>query len=207
MPVLTPNDPPQTMATHSFTLVLEKARKIGEEDFDKIIDRLYVSGCDGAVFAERDGLLYADFDREGPTFADAVLSAVDTIEVVAPEVRVLRLQPDDLVSAASIAHRLGRSRESISQLIKGERGPADFPRPALHVAGKRPFWRWSEVARWFEEYQGKPPAEDGSSEFTAALNALLDLRTVSGRLNPSARQKLLAWTVDHVTPALQQDHA
>ena len=37
-------------------------------------------------------------------------------------------------------------------LIKGLRGPGDFPAPASH-ATRNPLWRWSEVAAWFARYE------------------------------------------------------
>jgi len=46
---------------------------------------------------------------------------------------VVRVEPDDLVSAAEIARRVGRSRESIRQLGGGLRGPGGFPAPLARI--------------------------------------------------------------------------
>lgn len=70
---------------------------------------------------------YAEFDREGDTLADAILSAIADAESV-PGIRVLRIEPDDFVTAAEIAERLGRSRESVRLLANGNAAPATSPR-------------------------------------------------------------------------------
>src|SRR5437762_2493686 len=75
------------------------------------------------------------------------VESVDGLEVV-------HVDPDELVWASEIAQRTGRSRQSVDQLIKGQRGPGNFPAPARH-ATRNPLWRWSEVEAWFAAYQGR----------------------------------------------------
>ncbi len=141
------------------------------------MDALARAGCDDATFAERDGVAYADFDRRRPTFAAAVGSAIRAVETSVPSLRVVRLEPDDLVAASTIAVRTKRSRESVRLLAGGVRGPGSFPAPVAWINGRTRVWRWAEVARWFsaalgEEVEGSPDAW-----FIASLNAVLDLRS------------------------------
>jgi hypothetical protein len=88
-------------------------------------------GCDDATFSTKDGLTFAEFDREAPTLIDAVASALTDIEAV-DGYEVLPVTPDDLVWAAEIAERTGRTRQSIDLLIKGQRGTSNFPTPVSH---------------------------------------------------------------------------
>ncbi|MDX6299926.1 MAG: hypothetical protein QOF53_1140, partial [Nocardioidaceae bacterium] len=47
---------------------------------------------------------------------------------------VLHVDPDELVWASEIAERTGRTRQSVDQLIKAQRGPGGFPIPNLRGA-------------------------------------------------------------------------
>src|SRR5262249_57829296 len=61
--------------------------------------------------------------REAPTPETAVLSAVRDVESVGGAVRVLRVgNEDEWLTGAEIAERTGRSRQSIGQLVWGDRG-------------------------------------------------------------------------------------
>jgi len=80
------------------------------------------------------------------------------------------MDPDELVWASEIASRTGRSRQSIDMLIRGRRGPGDFPAPASH-ATRNPLWRWSEVDAWFAAYEGRA-AETERSAVIGAINRL-----------------------------------
>ncbi len=87
---------------------------------------------------------------------------------------VVHVDPDELVWASEIAARTGRSRQSIDQLVKGQRGPGGFPPPTSH-ATRNPLWRWSEVERWFAAYEGRQPRTDRSS-LIGAINGALQAR-------------------------------
>jgi len=78
------------------------------------------------------------------------------------------------VWAAEIAERTERSRQNVDQLIKGQRGPGDFPAPASH-ATRNPLWRWSEVEAWFAQYEGRE-ADTERSVVIGALNGALQAR-------------------------------
>ena len=160
---------------------------------DAVIDALVEAGCDDATISTRDGLTFAAFDREAGTLLEAVVSAIEALESVG--FRVLRVDPDELVWASEIASRTGRSRQSIDQLVKGQRGPGGFPAPASH-ATRNPLWRWSEVEAWFANYEGRPPDAERSvvlRSINGALEAREGLRSAS-EAQPLRRvlQRLLA---------------
>jgi len=80
------------MIEHSFDLVIEG--DVGEK-----LDELFEAGCDDATFGSVDGAYYAHFDREAPTFARAVSSAIKDIESV-PGLRARRADRDRLEAKA-----------------------------------------------------------------------------------------------------------
>jgi hypothetical protein len=129
-----------------------------------------------------DGTFTAEFDREAPTFASAVVSALDAIRSAIPDARLLRVLPDDLVTVAAIAARTGRSDESVRLLHQGRRGPGGFPVAAGWVNEKTKVWRWTDVARWFADALGEAPAGAEHAPFLAALNDALDLAARAGEL-------------------------
>lgn len=89
------------------------------------------------------------------------MSAIAAVESVLGRGSVMRVEPDELVWAAEIAHRLGRTRQSVRLLMHGKRGPGGFPRPAA-TATRNPLWRWSEVADWFERYERQADGRPGA---------------------------------------------
>lgn len=82
---------------YSFTVIVDG-------DVDTRIDELFEDGCDDATFGTVDGVRYADFDREAPTPLAALSSAIRDIESI-PGLRVVRVEPDDLVTAAEDERR------------------------------------------------------------------------------------------------------
>jgi hypothetical protein len=88
-------------------------------------------------------------------------------------------QDDDWLTASEIAVRVGRTRQSIGQLIRGDRGPGGFPAPVARHGSPNPLWSWDVVEGWFERYE--PDAVPArrlrlSPDFVAELNDRLDLR-------------------------------
>lgn len=152
------------MAEHDFTLILHG-------DIEAHLDELFEVGCDDATFGSIDGVSYADFTRKAPSFADAIQSAITAIEGV-DDLRVVHIEPDDLVTASDIADRLHRTRESIRLLIAGRRGRGDFPRPIANVRGRSRRWRWTDVLSWTDPDQ----AAMSRARVIAAANAMLELR-------------------------------
>lgn len=164
------------MSEFSFTLALD-ARGLS----DSQIRALY-SAVPDCTASERNERTYVGVDREAPDFAAAVVSAIGDVERAVPDVRVLALEPEDLVSQADIAQRRGRSRESISQLVKGERGPGSFPQPR-HLVGDRGLWRWCDVETWFDAYEGRQP-QGHHDAFIDAVNGVLAVRHSRPALEP-----------------------
>ncbi len=155
------------MREHEFTLVIE-----GRVADEAVLDALYEAGCSDATLGTVDGTGYGDFHRRASSFLEAVVSAIHDVESV-PGLRVRRIEPDDLVTMAEIAERLGRSRESVRLLVCGRRGRGDFPAPASHLRSRSRLWRWSEVAAW----AGLGSADDRhAARLIATLNAALELR-------------------------------
>jgi len=170
------------MNQFALTLLLDAERLS-----DSQIKDLYRSVPDSTA-SERNGRAFIGIDREAPDFPSAVVSVIEEVEHVLPGLKVLAVEPEELVAQADIAQRRGRSRESISLLVKGERGPKDFPKPRYEV-GDRAFWRWQDVERWFDAYEGRTPQLQHDA-FVEAVNAALAMRHSQLALEPEELDKL-----------------
>jgi hypothetical protein len=137
------------------------------------LDALYEAGCDDATFSTKEELTFADFDRESALLVDAIVSAIDAVDSV-EGFEVIHVDPDELVWASEIAERTGRVRQSVDMLIRGKRGPGNFPAPAHH-ATRNPLWRWSEVESWFADYEGREPQTE-RSVVIGGINGALQAR-------------------------------
>jgi predicted DNA-binding transcriptional regulator AlpA len=148
---------------------------------DEELDALFEAGCDDATFSlERDGTVLGFFDRQAETQEDAVLSAIHNVESADIGARVLRVtQDDDWITASEVAARVGRTRQSIGLLIRGDRGPGEFPAAVVRHGSRNPLWSWAEVEEWFERYEPTAVQKRESKlslDFLAELNDRLDLR-------------------------------
>lgn len=160
------------MKSYSFILLIRGADVLAEQH----ADALFEAGCGDALFGERGGVQFADFDREADSLARAIGSAIHDIESTVPDAKVVRVEPDDLVTLTAIAERVGRTKESVRLLTLGKRGPGGFPSPLSWVASKHPLWQWSDVAQWFSTRVGEEIPGSGSAAFIAALNGALEAR-------------------------------
>ena len=161
------------MKVHSFTLVLTGVTEISGE----VEDRLFEAGCDDTLLGMRDGVVFLDFDRESELLLDAIVSAISDVEQSGLEVKVIRVEPDDLVTASEIAERTGRSRESIRLLAAGQRGGGGFPPPVRGLKSRMRLWRWAEVIAWMAEHDGTAqPHAVQNAQTIAAVNGALELR-------------------------------
>lgn len=151
-----------------------------DTDDDERMDALYEAGCDDTTFTEDAYGVSAVFQRSAATPEAAVLSAVRDVESAGTGVRVVRVENEpQWLTAAEIAERTGRSRQSISQLATGRRGPGDFPPPVLRRGARSPLWSWDEVRAWFARFDPdtvQPLVDRPSADFLAAVNDRLDLR-------------------------------
>lgn len=161
------------MKTHTFTLVLSGIAEIDAE----VEDRLFEAGCDDALLSTRDGVPFLDFDRDSESLLVAITGAISDVEGAGPALRVIRVEPDELVTASEIAERTGRSRESIRLLAAGKRGRGGFPPPVRGLKSRMRLWRWAEVIAWMAEHEGGTHPEAVVHAHTiAAINGALELR-------------------------------
>lgn len=132
-----------------------------------------------------------EFDREAECFPEAVESAIRQVEAAVRDLRVVRVEPDDLVNASAIAARVGRTRGSVRLLIGHERGPGHFPPPVCWLNPRTRLWRWSDVARWFAQDLGEETPQTEEASFIAALNAAIELRGAVRYISePHAREAI-----------------
>ena len=132
---------------HEFTLILAGPVKIDRQTEDA----LFEAGCDDALLGSRDGVVFLDFARTADSFSEAVSTAIRDVRTAGFD--VLRVEPDDLVSASEIARRTKRTRQSIRQLCTGTRGPGGFPPPYARLKSTSPLWRWTDIAKWFSDHR------------------------------------------------------
>ncbi len=176
-----------TMTEYEFTLVIE-----GDLEDERAARALFEVGCDDATFGVVDGVGYGDFAREGSSFAEAVLGAISQVEMV-DALRVLRVEPDNIVTMSDIAERLDRTRESVRLLVAGRRGPGGFPSPISHAMERGRLWRWSDVAAWLGQLE---PEEIEAARFVSAINAALELRKQLSAMQDDLAVKQLRMLID-----------
>lgn len=166
-----------------FTVTLRLA---ANELSDAQVARLY-NALPESTAATRDGRVLIEIDREGPGFADAAVGAILDVESVLG-VPVAEVQPEELIFASEIAQRTGRTKESVSLLAEGRRGPGGFPAPA-RIAGRHKLWRWQDVLAWFAAYERDEKLEHYDSA-VAAINGLLAERLAMPQLSDDAVRAL-----------------
>ena len=171
------------MPLHHFTLIVDGP----DLQDDACIDMLFEAGCDDGTVGRADGIQYIDFDREAPSFDEAILSAVTDVERVAGA-EVVRVADAGLVSMTDISARIGRTRESVRLLVTGARGPGGFPPPVTDPRGRYRLWRWSDVANWLTTQLGEGTVPDDRAATT--VNASLELRRQRRNLTPTFRKTL-----------------
>ncbi len=160
---------------YEFTLVLDGV----DENTQSLEDALFEAECDDALINFRNGTVYLDFDREGSSLEEAVLSAIQAVEGCGIGAKVIRTLPDDLVSISDIAKRLNKDRQLVSLWVKGERRQQGlpFPPPVLKLSEKSPLWRWYLVVKWLlEQNLIQNPKMVDYAKFVENLNAVLDER-------------------------------
>lgn len=158
---------------YQFTLVLSGYGEITDE----LEDALYESGCSDALVNSRNNVIYLDFDREAPSFEEAVLSGIQNVFHTHLSLKIMAVEPSHVVTMSDIARRSKMERQAIHQYILGDRGDGDFPSPVLKVEDKSPLWLWSEVAYWlYKKNKGISETEYkialSIETFNAALSAL-----------------------------------
>jgi hypothetical protein len=174
---------------HSFTLFFSGGDVLNDEQFDA----LYEAGCDDALFGVRDGSQYGAFDREANSFSEALASAIEDVASAVPSLQVVRIEPDELVTMATIAKRSGLSREYIRLLSTNQRGPGGFPAPVTYADHKTRLWHWPDVAHWLTEHErAKVEVDAHAADLVAAMNAAFDLREHARHLDDKHDLALIA---------------
>ncbi|WP_285554115.1 hypothetical protein [Actinoplanes regularis] len=149
---------------------------------DEELDQLLAGGPEDATFGVERGLPIAEFDREAPTLADAIVSAVRDLQ--SSGLDAVRVLDEDLVTLADIADRLGQSRESVRRYVTGDRGPGGFPPPVNPSRDGTLFYRWTEVAPWVRERLGITVSD--ADPALAMANLLLQARGLVDRVEGAA---------------------
>jgi len=160
--------------TFSFTLILTG----GIESLEQLEIGIYGAGCDDALVGMASGTAFVAFDREAESLSAAVESAIRDVRNI-QGVEIDHIEPDDIVSMADIARRVGQSRESIRKYINGERGDLPFPRPISNVTGDSTRWRWSDVADWLNKTGKAESSCVQEAKFLSRLNAAFSLERLS----------------------------
>ncbi len=87
---------------HSFAVVIDGVDLTSPDSPDA--DALYEADCDDALLTGAAGVQQAIFDREAPSFAAAVASAITAIESSIPGARVVAVERLDRADAAPLPH-------------------------------------------------------------------------------------------------------
>ncbi len=118
---------PRRKETHSFTLTLSGLSTLT----DKLENKLFEAGCNDALLGTQDGVVYLDFDREAPSYAEAVSSAVRDVNKAGYQ--VAGIEPDEeVVEAACSAPVKKRPRlPSLANWFRSKKNTARPPKGKL----------------------------------------------------------------------------
>lgn len=133
----------------------------------------------GAVLLPEPGAPAARvrFDRPASTFAQAIVAGVRAAEQVG--LRALRVDLDDWVTAADVACRVGKCRETVRLWVTGRLGPGGFPPPA-NPRRETTYYSWAEVLPWLRERAGLELPEEEPA--LVAANMAVQLRALMPRV-------------------------
>ncbi len=129
-----------------------------------------------AFYDHFDGTVLESFGRWLITvYMDGHQNGTSAAKCAAMELReklgAIALRTDrDLVDASEISRRINRSRESVRQLIQGERRKGSaFPTPVGSPNGKK-IWEWGTVNEWLRSHvPGEHDAERYLSQGECAV--------------------------------------
>jgi hypothetical protein len=176
----TPSEAASPAARKTLTRVQQFVIVVTKMPTQRQLDRLVGRRADLSVVSyPEEGYAEVMFDREAPMLIDAILSGIRDLErvgLVASSVR----DDDDLVTLATIADRIGKSREAIRLWSIGRLGPGGFPRPVDHNI-RTAYYRWSQVAPWLRDRMGIDVPDP--EPVVAAINLALQLRAMAPRVS------------------------
>lgn len=157
------------MDTYAFRIRMRDALEDADED------RLYDAFDEEHSVETGPKGHWVGFERPAKSFLDAIVEALK--QVIDMGFEPLAVE-DELVSIADIAERTGRTRQSVSMLVAGQRGGGGFP---ASVAGnvRSPLWHWADVASWFESDESQQRAVGDRSRIVAAINGALANRSLA----------------------------
>lgn len=173
------------MRRHEFELVVSGLDLATDES----LLAKFATETDDVTFTERDGDVIASVERRAATLADAIYSAIADIEIMYG-VAVDKVLPEEFLSQPEIARRIGRTRQSVAQLVNGTRGPGGFPAPSVG-SGRTALWRWATVANWLIDAGIDVSDVAATTAVIDATNALLEARRVVGVLSATDSATLL----------------
>lgn len=176
---------------YDFALILTGVSELTDE----VISAFLNVGCDDATLSVQYGRLYMEFSRAAPSLKDAILSAIKDVRRAGIGADVLRVDDCNLVTAAEIAQRIGRSRQHVHQYMIGERGPGGFPPPSCYITDRSPLWAWCAVSYWLSQSDMIRPEEVQEAEVLEAINNALAFAHQRDR-NPQLVEevgKVVAW--------------
>jgi hypothetical protein len=130
-----------------------------------------------AAFTQLGDLTTVTAKIVAPGPAAAVSRLEERVTKAVPAAVPLRVD-QDLVSVSDIAHRVGRTRESVRLLVDNKRGPGSFPAPFGVIGGGTRIWPWSVVLEWLDQALGVDLGERGVPPDAAAV---LDARFAARR--------------------------
>ena len=118
-----------TQRLYRFTLPLSGFDELSDDAFG----RLMAAGCDDALIGCTAGEWSAEFDREAPTLAEAVLSAVRDVEAAAVEgLAIEGVQADD---PGELTEAEASAVEYLNALLRARRLAPKVPE-AREMAGR-----------------------------------------------------------------------
>jgi hypothetical protein len=157
-----------TEKTWAFTLVTDR-RDLGDGELE---DALFEAGFDDAFLHVSGGVLCLDIDRAAPRPEDAVAGTIAQLNSVLPEVVVLRVEPDPMVTLGDAAERLNVSRQHLHNHASGKRGDGSFPQPVARVTSTSPLYAWVEVVTWARDKEGVAEVSDEAITLADALERI-----------------------------------
>lgn len=172
------------MSVFDFTFIVD-----ADPETDDFEDRFIEVGCDDATFLLMRGAAALSFDREAPSYKEAVLSAYQQIKSTGAD--IIRFEPDFLVSATDIAERSGKTKQSIALYIKGDR-KSGFPLPHARIASSNPLWDWVEVSEWLLKNQMIDEEVYREAAISRIINASAQMNQVIPAANINIEAALLA---------------
>lgn len=177
------------MGSYEFDLILS-----GLDIEDVVLLDAFDERVEDITFGAHGRVVRATVERRAAGLAEAIRSAIADVESLTGA-RVIRVEPDEHVSQTEIAARLRRTRQSVSQLVSGQRGPGGFPPPAFG-SGRVALWRWPEVSEWLRAAGLLTNGiENHAATVIRAANALLEARRAVAGLEEEERTSLLGLVV------------